>query len=223
MKFQTDYYYTDRETKAKYVWLKYRSILKGRILDVGADEGYLKKYLPAETDYWGIGLGGHPDQVVNLEKEKIPFPEHSFDCVLCLDVLEHLDNIHEIFDELCRVSRNYVIISLPNPWAGFLGMLRAGNYRPDQPMKFYGLPPEPPEDRHKWFFSYKEAKNFVLHRAMKNNMRVVQMDTYKGIEVRSWKRSLWNLAIMALLRNKSNGENLHEAMLWTVLQKNDYG
>lgn len=221
MKFQTDYYYTDRETKAKYVWLKYRSILKGRILDVGADEGYLKKYLPAETDYWGIGLGGHPDQVVNLEKEKIPFPEHSFDCVLCLDVLEHLDNIHEIFDELCRVSRAHVIISLPNPWAGFLGMLRAGHYRPDQPMKFYGLPPEPPEDRHKWFFSHEEAKNFVLHRALKNNMRVLQMDAYHGMK--NWKRRLRNLAIMTLLRNKLSNENLHEAILWAVLQRKDDG
>ena len=35
----TDYHYTDCETKAKYVWLKYQPILRGRkILDVGADE-----------------------------------------------------------------------------------------------------------------------------------------------------------------------------------------
>ena len=37
MTYQTDYHHTDRETKARYVWLKYQPILKGRILDVGAD------------------------------------------------------------------------------------------------------------------------------------------------------------------------------------------
>jgi hypothetical protein len=43
--FHTDYVYSDRETKAHYVWLKYRPILKGRLLDVGADECHLKKHL----------------------------------------------------------------------------------------------------------------------------------------------------------------------------------
>jgi hypothetical protein len=135
--FHTDYQYTDRETKAKYVWLKYQSILKGHILDVGADQCYLKQYLPEDTDYWGIGLGGDLDQQVDLENEKIPFPDNSFDCVLCLDVLEHLENIHDVFDELCRVSRLFLIISLPNAWSDFYHVLRFGNYRPNQPMKFY--------------------------------------------------------------------------------------
>jgi SAM-dependent methyltransferase len=132
--FHTKYEYKDRETKAKYVWLKYRPILKGKILDVGADECYLRQYLDNPASYLGIGLGGNPDQKVDLERESIPFPDNSFGCVLCLDVLEHLDNIHKVFDELCRVSRRYVVISLPNPWASFWSILRSGGYQPDQPM-----------------------------------------------------------------------------------------
>jgi hypothetical protein len=38
LRFHRDYRYTDRETKAKYVWLKYQPILKGRILNVGANQ-----------------------------------------------------------------------------------------------------------------------------------------------------------------------------------------
>ena len=38
--FQTDYHYTDRENKAKYVWLKYQPVLTDRVLAVGADEYY---------------------------------------------------------------------------------------------------------------------------------------------------------------------------------------
>ena len=175
--FHTDYYYTDRETKAKYIWLKYQPILYGSILDVGADRCYLKQYVASNGDYMGIGLGGHPDMQVNLDKEKIPFSDNTFDCVLCLDVLEHLDNIHEVFDELCRVTRRYVIISLPNPWADFYKMLRFEDYRPGQAMKFYGLPLEPPEDRHKWYFSNEEAQKFILYRGAKNNMRVCKWTT----------------------------------------------
>ena len=222
--FCTGYHYIDRETKAKYVWLKYRSILKGRILDVGADMVYLKQHLPGNGDYFGIGLGGSPDQEVDLEKNQIPFPDGSFDCVLCLDVLEHVDNIHEVFDELCRVTKRYVVISLPNPWQDFWNMLRSREYRPGQPMKFYGLPLEPPEDRHKWFFSNEEGEKFILYRAAKSGMKVIQVDNC-GIpdKRRGWRRLLRVLAARVLLRKGFDLKNLNAGTLWAVLQKENWG
>jgi SAM-dependent methyltransferase len=222
--FKTDYRYTDRQTKAKYVSLKYQAILRGHILDVGADECYLKQYLPEDTQYWGIGLEGRPDQQVNLEKEKIPFPDAAFDCVLCLDVLEHLENAHEAFDELCRVTQHYVIISLPNPWGDFYSMLRFGDYYPGQPMKFYGLPVERPADRHKWFFSCEEAEKFILYGAAKNGMRVAQMDTSRmGGEGRGWRRLPRILARAILFRHGLNLKNLYADRLWVVLEKEGRG
>ena len=59
-RFHTDFRYTDRETKARYVWLKYQRILTGRILDVGADECYLRDYLDERAEYLGIGPGRAP-------------------------------------------------------------------------------------------------------------------------------------------------------------------
>lgn len=126
MQFHTDFKYTSREDKPEYVWRKYKEILRGRILDVGADECGLKLFLPEGTEYSGIGLGGSVDLEINLEKEKLPYADNSFDCVLCLDVFEHLDNLHEVFDVLCRVTRKYLIISLPNPWSSVISMLRGG-------------------------------------------------------------------------------------------------
>ncbi len=222
MKFQTDYLYTDRETKAQYVWRKYQSLLNGRILDVGADECYLKHYLPKGAEYIGIGLGGTPDYRVDLEKESIPFGDNSFDCVLCLDVLEHLENIHEVFDEVCRVTGKNVIIALPNPWNSLLNSWKNGEYRPGQPIKYYGLPVEKPIDRHKWFFSIEEAENFIRYRAEKNQMHIIQMDSGGTAFRKSLYDTLRFVTYLFLFRGlKTNTQikNTSAGTLWVVLEK----
>jgi SAM-dependent methyltransferase len=221
MKFQTDYQYTDRKTKAKYVWLKYQSILSGNhVLDIGADECNLKRYIDDTTTYWGIGIGGNPDQELDIEKDKLPFKNNSFDCVLCLDVLEHIENIHDTFDEICRVTRRYAIIALPNPYAEFWRMLRFGDYEPSIPLKYYGLPLERHNDRHKWFFSSEEAEKFIIYRAAKNGMRIIQMD-YSGMgnEGIGLRRMLRSLARMILLRNDLNLKILYAGPIWAALEK----
>jgi SAM-dependent methyltransferase len=224
MTYETDYRYVDRKTKARYVWLKYRTILNGRVLDVGADACHLKEQLPPETDYCGIGLGEGVDRVVNLEKELIPFSDGSFDCVLCLDVLEHIENIHAVFDEICRVTRKFAVISLPNAWLDFYNMLRYGDYRPGQAMKFYGLPLEPPADRHKWFFSADEARAFVTHRAAINKVRIVQMDHEAwSVEGQGWNRVLRTWARSILLRPSFAVDNLYAGTLWVVLEREPHG
>ena len=221
MKYKSDYKYFDRSTKAKYVWLKYGPILKGRsILDVGADECYLKKYIGKETQYFGIGLGGKPDLKLNLEREKIPFEKNSYDCVLCLDVLEHVENIHGLFDEICRVTRNFLIISLPNPHGDFWRMITDGDYRTGVPMKFYGLTVEKPNDRHKWFYSPEEAEYFIYHRAAKNNMRVEQIDYYGNHQSKKNFRNLFRtIAMKFLLRKDLNYKNIFAGTLWAVMKK----
>lgn len=224
-RFETDFRYRDRLGKGEYVWRKYHPILHGRVLDVGADECPLRPFLPEGTEYIGIGLGGKPDLEVNLEKQSIPFPDGSFDCVLCLDVLEHLENIHEVFDELCRVSRGHVVISLPNAWANFYHMLRLKEHAPDRPMKFYNLPLEPPEDRHKWFFSLDEARRFIRHRAGKNGMRVVQMDSDahdsdpRSVDGWGWRGRVRQWARRMLFRRDLNHDNLFVMDVWAVLER----
>ncbi|GAB4274519.1 MAG: hypothetical protein Kow0080_23010 [Candidatus Promineifilaceae bacterium] len=212
--------YHDRESKAHYVWQMYRPQLNGRILDVGADECHLKKHLPNPENYWGIGLGGTPDQIVNLEKESIPFPDNSFDTVLCLDVLEHIDNPHHIFDELCRVSRKYVIISLPNPAGTFLAALFARQANQVQALKFYGLPANPPEDRHKWFFSLPEAQAFIQARAATNHMQLTQITRFDPNLASGW-RLIRRKALTLLLKIAFGLDMayLTTGTIWAVLEK----
>jgi ubiquinone/menaquinone biosynthesis C-methylase UbiE len=52
-------------------------------------------------------------------------PDNSFDCVIMLEVLEHLDNPHQALKEICRVSRDDVVISVPHEsWWRILNMAR---------------------------------------------------------------------------------------------------
>lgn len=174
--FHTEFLYTDRKSKAEYVFRKYAPILTGDVLDVGADEGHLRPWLTDCARYTGIGFGNGVDIVLDLEQGPLPYAEAGFDTVLCLDVLEHVDGLHRLFDELCRVSRRYVLISLPNPLSDFFHFLNRGAYRTGQPVKFYGLPADPPADRHKWFFSAQEARHFIQIRAERAGYRVMQID-----------------------------------------------
>jgi len=218
MLFYTKYKYESRKDKPKYVWLKYKEILQGRILDVGADECGLRKFLSEGTEYIGIGLGGAVDIEIDLEIEKLPYEDNSFDCVLCLDTLEHLDNLHEVFDELCRVTKKYLIISLPNPWASFMGMLKGGYYKHGEfPMKFYNLPTDIPGDRHKWFYGVHEAEKFLKERGKVNGMKILQIDR-ENLEV-NLKRHLYRIALKLIVHKDVDVDSLLSGGVWAVLVK----
>lgn len=149
-----------REEKIKFLVNKFRPILAGKILDVGCGEAYLKNFLN-EIEYIGIDKGEFADIQIDLERiDRLPFEDASFDCVLCLDVLEHLDNLHTIFDELIRVSKKHIILSLPNNWVNARVPIQRGKGK----IGHYGLPAHPPNDRHKWFFNTEEAFNFVVEK-----------------------------------------------------------
>lgn len=60
--------------------------------------------------------------------DNLPFDNDNFDLVLCLEVLEHLEDPGAALDELARVSRRNVIVSTPHePWFR-LGSLLRGKY-----------------------------------------------------------------------------------------------
>jgi ubiquinone/menaquinone biosynthesis C-methylase UbiE len=93
------------------------------LVDVGCGNGMFLNYLQkirADLELLVIDRSETALSFVNTQKKvgdiiSLPFEDNSFDCVTCLEVIEHLPhNIYEIaLKELTRISKKYVIISVP--------------------------------------------------------------------------------------------------------------
>jgi len=91
------------------------------ILDVGCGKGFFLNMLPAKYQRLGLDSSSEVLRYVKTRTilgniAKLPFPDRSFDLVTCLEVLEHLpDGVYrEAINEIERVARKYIILSVPN-------------------------------------------------------------------------------------------------------------
>lgn len=111
------------------------------VLDAGCGEGLgltrLRPVLPGRItgfdlseDAVGHARRAHPDGAFSVEDiTALPYDDGAFDLVLCLEVLEHLDQPELALRELKRVSRSHLVLSVPHePWFQ-LGNLARGQWR----------------------------------------------------------------------------------------------
>ena len=97
------------------------------VLDVGCGEGFTlarlqkekigKEFEGIEYDEEAIELGKKLYPRLTIKKGdiyRLPYKDNSFDLVVCTEVLEHLDNPRKAYKELVRVSRKYILVSVPN-------------------------------------------------------------------------------------------------------------
>ncbi|MEO5339269.1 MAG: class I SAM-dependent methyltransferase [Magnetococcus sp. MYC-9] len=166
--------FVGREGRSRFVAAHFASLWHDSVLDVGCFKGELGLHLPPGCRHVGIDLYGQPDLVVNLDRGHIPFADASFDMVVCVDVLEHLEHIHRVFDELLRISSNRVLVSLPNCWHGNWRWVLPGSTPASG--KYYGLPGHPPPDRHRWFFNTIEAVEFLQIRTRQAGAEMEYLD-----------------------------------------------
>lgn len=134
----------------------FSSIWHGRILDVGCRSRRLKSLISPDVSYFGLDLLPPADLIANLELG-LPFGDGEFDVVVALDVLEHTNNFHASFAELCRVSCKYIVLSLPNAY-DIKSRVRFTSGKPISGK--YGLPAYYQLDRHRWLFPLEEASQF---------------------------------------------------------------
>ncbi len=93
------------------------------ILDVGCGLGFYGRILrSAGYDWMGVEVkeedgrklqeAALPYQLTN--GQTLPFPDQSYDAVICIEVLEHIENLDTFLSEIARVVRKRVLISVPN-------------------------------------------------------------------------------------------------------------
>lgn len=100
------------------------SSVQGTLLDVGAGESPWRAWLPPGTTYYAadVATAGHfgmqPNAaVVYYDGRRLPFPDRSFDNVLCVEVLEHTSSPAEFMAELARVLKPGGALILTVPWS----------------------------------------------------------------------------------------------------------
>lgn len=161
--------FKSREDRTVFIYKRFNEYLQGKILDVGCDKALMRDMIGANR-YTGIDVTDEADVRHNIEGV-LPFPDKSFDTVLCIEVLEHVDNLHQLWNELIRVTKKHLVISLPNCWNHIRARLRVGYGS----VWNYGLPIDPPVDRHKWFFNLEEAQDFCEQRAERDGLEILEM------------------------------------------------
>lgn len=115
----------------RYSWIYVREIIRGKdtnriltnielmknacigsILDIGGGKKKASHYRFLDMTKWyeittvDISKNAEPDYVLDIEKEKLPFADQTFDYVLLMNVLEHLDSRQEALSGIHRVLKN---------------------------------------------------------------------------------------------------------------------
>ncbi|NJM06339.1 class I SAM-dependent methyltransferase [Candidatus Gracilibacteria bacterium] len=118
------------------------------VLDAGCGEGFAIRELLSHHAATVVGLDGSVGALrvatmLNPQRSfaagdllELPFPNNSFDLVVCMEVLEHLDNPREGLDELCRVSREWLLLTVPNE-----PFFRGANFMRGKNMHAFGNDP----------------------------------------------------------------------------------
>ena len=99
--------------------------LRGNCLDIGSGGGQLLRLIaarysltPYACDYID-GLMETPGQkvdLVDLNRESLPYPDNHFGLVTCIETIEHLENFRALVREVYRVIKpgGLAVISTPN-------------------------------------------------------------------------------------------------------------
>ncbi len=97
----------------------------GSVLDVGAGQSPWRAWLPATTSYQGIdvayanefGMNSNRADIIYYDGRRMPFGDATFDCVLCIEVLEHSEDPQLLITEIARVVRPGGTLLLTVPWS----------------------------------------------------------------------------------------------------------
>jgi SAM-dependent methyltransferase len=100
------------------------------LLDAGCGEGEMLRRIGLPPHTRTVLLDRNPQSRAHLlaSVDRLPFADRGFDVVTCLEVLEHLDNPRAAAEELRRVAKRAVIVSVPYEPYFRIGNVLRGNH-----------------------------------------------------------------------------------------------
>jgi SAM-dependent methyltransferase len=100
------------------------SLMRGAVLDVGCGEMPFRELLPPDARYTGLDVPEAKDfgmarqsEIVVFDGVHIPFPDLSFDHILCTEVLEHVEYPEALIAEMHRVLRPAGTLAVTVPFS----------------------------------------------------------------------------------------------------------
>jgi len=99
---------------------------KKEVLDIGCGNGWLTHYVSKKA-YTGITYSksevknlqknGYRAIILNIEKDKLPFKDETFDCVFASHIIEHIEKkeLINLMNEIKRVLKKNGVIILTTP------------------------------------------------------------------------------------------------------------
>ena len=154
--------------RANLVISTYKRWFKGneKVIDVGCGTGVVTYLLKKELGLNIIGCDVknyliYDIPFVRIKNEKLPFPNHSYDVVLLIDVLHHVDKSKQehMVNESLRVAKNVFIFEFEPTFSGkiadiILNKLHYGNL--NTPLTFRNA-----KDWKKVFKNLSANSNFI--------------------------------------------------------------
>jgi 2-polyprenyl-3-methyl-5-hydroxy-6-metoxy-1,4-benzoquinol methylase len=97
-----------------------------KVLEIGCGEGNFRTNLNNPHEYWGVDPA---ERATNIAKEKLDkvllgfyneiadqIPDNYFDLIICLDVIEHIENTNIFLSQIAQkmISGGCIVFSIPN-------------------------------------------------------------------------------------------------------------
>ena len=149
-------------SRTEYVAKKLGKLNGDKVLDIGCREMILKEYLEGNFDYLGldyISKKSNASDFINHNLEKgLPDNLNNIDTIVALDVLEHIENIHDVYKEFFSITNKTVIVALPNMayYKFRINFLIKGVLSGK-----YIFSEEKVLDRHRWIPNYQSIDKFI--------------------------------------------------------------